>query len=873
MDGKRLASGGLDGKIRIWSIETLRKYAKLLQNSGNDDSSAVKTDPEECRELSSMSRHTGAVTCLRFSPNGRFLASGSDDRILLIWEHDEDTSRLLLQNQQQGLGNGLGSENTELEHWTVRKRLVAHDNDIQDMAWAPDSSILVTVGLDRSIIVWSGTTFEKIKRFDIHQSHVKGVVFDPANKYFATCSDDRTLRIFRYRRSSPTDFSFSVESVVTNPFKNTPLTTYYRRCSWSPDGQYIAAPNAVNGGMCSVAIVKRGSWKSDISLLGHELPCEVCSFSPRLYQIDGSGQKEPELTTVLVTGGQDRSLVLWDTASAVPLVVAHDLCMKTITDVAWDPSGQLVFLSSLDGSVTAVFFDQGELGRPIPLDQNSAQLHRYGADRESMYFPESVEQLQLEEAATKFSESHPAHKRMDKLMGDQTHEGFVSSGFPSIPSTANIMVNTLVPRSKKHPNRRLPVTVSKKKPILTASSQKVQITKSGKRRLTPMLISTTSAVTKPTVASQKKHPKSTPKFLSHPSLRMPRLGLQTMVSCIRDNLIYEKSKGLEDSSETDIDHITGAQAGPKKRSSSRSQYSRRKRSVEYPSYMTSCITTPFTVFTDMKNQPSIILQQKPDSNGDPFGSVMEIRNESDERDGNNGSTFDEFDSISKLFVTNGQKTAFQYFKNDKVTNVTESKFGSVDYWALSTDKGSIIILSKTGRQLRPSIELGSSLTHLISRENFLLTVTNNGLVYSWDLESGKIILEGVSLAPIVNQFAQFEHHKHKFENNAKILELHLFKNGLPLILLSNDYIYLFDADLCCWVNVLEPWYLQTLSYDELKQYMNSSNRLLRVLGARILGERNGLRTKTSQCSETIHSCATKSFAFIQKCFQERAENN
>jgi len=79
-DGKRLATAGGDGHVRIWSTEA-------IFNSGDPNY-------DKPRQLCHMSHHLGTIHSVRFSPNGRYLASGADDRVICIYQLDTNPPSL-----------------------------------------------------------------------------------------------------------------------------------------------------------------------------------------------------------------------------------------------------------------------------------------------------------------------------------------------------------------------------------------------------------------------------------------------------------------------------------------------------------------------------------------------------------------------------------------------------------------------------------------------------------------------------------------------------------------------------------------------------------------------------------------------------------
>ena len=154
----------------------------------------------------------------------------------------------------------------------------------------------------------------------------------------------------------------------------------------------------MNGPVSTVVIIDRGTWNSDISLIGHESPVEVTAFNPRMFRTSASANADggQQWITIIACAGQDRVLSIWNTLNPRPLVITQDIAEKSISDLCWSPDGMSLFISSYDGSITVCIFEEDDLGKALPLEENVQFLVRYGHDRHGILLPESPAQLELE---------------------------------------------------------------------------------------------------------------------------------------------------------------------------------------------------------------------------------------------------------------------------------------------------------------------------------------------------------------------------------------------------------------------------------------------------------------------------------------------
>lgn len=717
-----------------------------------------------------------------------------------------------------------------MENWRILRRLIGHENDVQDVGWSPDSSILVSVGLDSRVVVWSGFTFEKLKTLSIHSSHVKGITFDPANKYFATASDDRSIKVFRYTpiqsNTTPQDSAtnFMLEATITEPFQTSPLTTYFRRCSWSPEGTHIAAANATNGPVSTAAIVNRGTWDSEINLVGHEGPLEVCAFSPRLFtqtaqeanDMSGHGST----STVIACAGQDRALSIWNTMSSKPLLVNEGLCMKSISDLAWAPDGERLFYTSLDGTIALAHFGPGELGFPVSQELTDQTLAKFGAGRK-MGVIEGPDGLLLEELS-KSDELKNVQGRMGELMGDAHTAGLTAinstpNGVQANGKASDKEVNGL---TNGHRDTGETSQAQAEDPKVERLRQRVTITKDGKKRVTPLLVSSTGTAesTLPaaqlrTLAAQNKDdaPQSI-LDLSKPYDGLPKGGLASLLFGNKrrlaetgtedDNNIRQKTESTARQGSTSI--LLNTSDGLTLPSKSLTLLGDDNRpSVIDPALSVSQIRLAVPLVRSHLTRPingQTLQAEGAESNGLTSSPTeehcFEVRNAVGPS--RTGRTSDR--DPSRITVSKKGQILWQDYLPKSVLLVT----GNPRFWAAACEDGSLHIWTPGGRRLLNAFTMEAQPVILDSRGPYLLAITSVGICHVWNIISSSSPHPPVSLAPILDVAAHSQ--GPHVSGGPSVVFARLNSQGRVIVALSNGDAFTYSPMMYVWQRLSEAWW-------------------------------------------------------------------
>ncbi len=189
--------------------------------------------------------HTDRILTVAWSPNGKYIASGSLDKTVQVWATNpgEHFQPYIYRGHTAGVQTvawspdsnrvASGSIDKTVQVWDALSGehvaiYTGHTDAVNTVAWSPDGTYIATGSADNTVRLWEVATGKQMYVYRGHRASVNSIVWSPDSQQIASGSADKTVQILdattgnhRYTYRGHTD---TVSSV-----------------SWSPDGKYIAS--------------------------------------------------------------------------------------------------------------------------------------------------------------------------------------------------------------------------------------------------------------------------------------------------------------------------------------------------------------------------------------------------------------------------------------------------------------------------------------------------------------------------------------------------------------------------------------------------------------------------------------------------------
>jgi WD40 repeat protein len=262
-DGTMLASGGDDQSVQVWDVK------QVLESDTTHEPRTEVPDPQI-----EFDSHFNGVSSLAFSPDSKILAAGCWDWKIQAWEIEESGNK---PSSFMVLPNKASDEVTESEQMIFS--VVFNPLNEKEVAFGRGNGEVGLWDFNKS----KSECLLSVTQRDSHCDKVRSIIFTRDGKYLITGSEDKKVRFYNLRRPSESPDLIELSECITS-------------IMLSPDAQKLAVGSR-NGTIWLFDLPYRAASKPQV-LKGHQ--GTVWSLT---FMLDGQR---------LISGSEDKTVKVWN---------------------------------------------------------------------------------------------------------------------------------------------------------------------------------------------------------------------------------------------------------------------------------------------------------------------------------------------------------------------------------------------------------------------------------------------------------------------------------------------------------------------------------------------------------------------------------